>query len=145
MKKIATIQPSRLSGIFTFFTLISVFTSCSFTNYTNPVTGLTYYATEDVKTQSPPSFPGGHQKLEEFIKTEIKNLPDGIKLGRQVRIRAKIDEMGKVVELKPAYNADPPLEKELTRIAALMPTWQAGVVNGKGVTTDYTFLLKRNE
>jgi hypothetical protein len=145
MKKLATIQPSHLSGIFALFTLTSLLTSCSFTNYKNPVTELTYYATENVKTQSPPSFPGGHEKLEEFIKTEVENSPDGIKLGRQVRIMAKIDEIGKVVELKPAYNADPPLEKELTRIAALMPTWQAGMVNGKGVTTDYVFLLKRNE
>jgi hypothetical protein len=144
MNKLATIQPSRLSGIFTLFTLISLLTSCSFTNYKNPVTELTYYATENVKTQSPPSFPGGHEKLEEFIRTDIENSPDGVKLGRKVYITAKIDEKGKVLELKPAYNADPPLEKELKRIASKMPTWQAGIVNGKGVLTDYTFLLKRN-
>jgi hypothetical protein len=142
MKKSTIIQPSRLSGIFALSTLISLLTSCSFTNYKNPVTELTYYATEDVKTQSPPSFPGGHEKLEEFIKTEVKDSPDGVKLGRKVYIMAKIDEKGKVLELKPVNNADIPLEKELMRIAPLMPTWQAGRVNGKGVLTDYTFLLK---
>jgi hypothetical protein len=142
MKKLTIIQLSRLSGIFALFTLISLLTSCSFTNYKNPVTELTYYATEDVKTQRPPSFPGGHDKLEEFIKTEVKDSPDGVKIGRKVYIMAKIDEKGKVLELRPINNDDMPLEKELKRIASLMPAWQAGMVNGKGVLTDYTFLLK---
>jgi hypothetical protein len=98
-----------------------------------------------VKTQSPPSFPGGHHKLEEFIRSEVENSPNQIRLGRKVYITAKIDEKGKVIDLKPTYNADPPLEKELKRIASLMPDWQAATVNGKGVVTDYTFLLKRNK
>jgi hypothetical protein len=109
----------------------------------NPVTELTYYATEDVKTQSPPDFPGGHEALEAFIRKELANSPDKIKLSRRVYITIKIDEQGKVTELKPAYNANPSLEKELKRIALLMPAWQAGTVNGKGVITDYTFMLKR--
>ncbi len=142
MKKLTIIQPSRLSGIFALFTLISLLTSCSFTNYNNPVTELTYYATEGVKTQSPPSFPGGHEKLEEFIRTKVETSPNRVKLGRKVYIMAKIDEEGKVLELKQVNNGDIPLEKELKRIASLMPSWKAGMVNGKGVLTDYTFLLK---
>jgi hypothetical protein len=106
---------------------------------------LTYYATEEVKTQSPPSFPGGHAKLKDFIRNEVEKSPNKIRLGRKTTITAKIDEAGKVFVLKPAYNADPPLEKELKRIALLMPTWRAGMVNGKGVVTDYTFVMKRDE
>ena len=110
----------------------------------NPVKNLTYYATEAVKTQSPPTFPGGHAKLEDFIRTGVENSPNEIRLGRKVAITAKIDELGKVIELKPADNADPQLQKELTRIASLMPAWQPGIVNGKGVITDYTFVLRRD-
>ena len=111
----------------------------------NEIKELTYYAKEDVKTQSPPSFPGGHAELKKFIKTELQNSPDKIKLPRKIYLTAQIDEAGKVVKLKTAYNADPILERELKRIASLMPTWEAGKVNEKGVVTDYTFLLKRNE
>lgn len=139
MKKSAAIHTS-----FVFFFLSSLSTGCSFTAYNNPVTNLTYYATEDVKTQSPPSFPGGHKKLEEFIRKEIKNSPERVKIGRKVHITAKIDEKGKVLEMKPAHHADPALEKELKRIASLMPLWQIATVNGKEVLADYTFILKRN-
>lgn len=142
MKRIATLQVIQWPCVLVVFSLISLSTSCSFTAYNNPVTGLTYYATEDVKTQSPPSFPGGHSKLEEFIRTQVKNSPDGVKLGRKVSLTAKIDEKGKVIELKSTTNTDPALAKELNRIASLMPSWQAGNVNGKGVLTDYTFLMK---
>ena len=142
MKKIAIIQRKHLPGVFALFSLLSVFAGCSFTAYNNPVTNLTYYATEEVKTQSPPSFPGGHEKLEEFIRTEVKNATDRVKLGRKVHILAKIDEKGNVLELKPATTTNAVLAKELNRIASLMPTWQPGTVNGKGVVTDYTFLLK---
>jgi hypothetical protein len=136
MKKQAIIVPHLL------FALMGLLTKGTLFAQNNPVTELTYYATEDVKTQSPPSFPGGHRKLEEFIRNEIEKSPDKIKLGRKVYITAKIDENGKILELKPANNTDPPLEKELKRMASLMPVWTAGKVNGKGIITDYTFVLK---
>ena len=145
MKELLT-TPLQVKSILVAFCIgiFSCLLSASLSAQNNPVTELTYYATEDVKTQNPPSFPGGHEELEEFIRNEVENSPNEIKLGRKVYITAKIDESGKVIELKPAFNADPPLEKELKRIASLMPVWQAGTVNGKGVRTDYTFVLKRN-
>lgn len=122
------------------------FTTASFAQHNdNPVKELTYYATEAIKTQSPPAFPGGHEELEAFIRDQVEDSPDEIRLGRKVAITVKIDEAGKVVELKPAGNADPQLRKELARIAALMPKWQPGLINGKGVVTDYTFDLRRND
>jgi hypothetical protein len=132
-------------SVYALFMLMGLLTNVSLFAQGNPVKELTYYATEDVKTQSPPSFPGGHDKLEEFVRTQVENTPDGIKLRRKVYITAKINESGKVIELKSAYNADPSLERELKRIVPLMPAWQAGKVNGKGVLSDYTFLLERNE
>jgi hypothetical protein len=131
---------SRIAALYAFIGLLTLVDSFA---QDNPVTELTYYATEDVKTQSPPAFPGGHKALETFIRNELTSSPDKVKLGRKEYITVKIDEQGKVTELKSAYNADPALEKELKRIASLMPAWQAGTVNGKGVMTDYTFLLKR--
>lgn len=121
---------------------LNAFTTTASFAQDNPVTALTYYATEAVKTQSPPSFPGGHEKLEAFIRAQVEDSPDEIRLGRKVSITAKINASGKVVELKPTDNGDPQLQKELTRMAARMPKWQPGIVNGKGVVTDYTFVLR---
>jgi hypothetical protein len=133
-----------LPAVAMFFAL-NAFTTAVSLAQDNPVKDLTYYATEAVKTQSPPAFPGGHEKLEAFIRTQVEDSPDEIRLGCKVTITVKIDESGKVVALKPAGNADPQLQKELTRIAALMPKWQPGIINGKGVVTDYTFDLRRND
>lgn len=132
----------RLKGIIFLFGMMLLLNVSSCVRYENPVRELTYYATEDVKTQSPPSFPGGYSKLVEFIRSEARNSPDKIVLGRKVLICAQIDETGKVTGLKPAYNANLLLAEELKRIALLMPTWQPGIVNRKGVITDYTFELK---
>ncbi len=144
MKRPGIGRAGVLPGVALLFALNAFPTTASFAQ-DNPVKNLTYYATEAVKTQSPPSFPGGHEKLEAFIRTQAEESPDGVRLGRKVTITAKIDASGKVVELKPAENADPQLQKELARIAALMPQWQPGIVNGKGVVTDYTFVLRRND
>ncbi len=133
-----------LPGVAMLFALNALTTATSF-GQDNPVKELTYYATEDVKTQRPPSFPGGHEKLEEFIRTQVEESPNEIRLGRKVSLTVKIDEAGKVVALKPTGNADPQLEKELARIVTLMPKWQPGIINGKGVVTDYTFVLRRND
>jgi hypothetical protein len=144
MKRSGLGRAGLLPGVAMFFALNAFTTTASFAQ-DNPVKNLTYYATEAVNTQSPPSFPGGHEKLEAFIRTQVEDSPNEIRLGRKVTITVKIDEVGKVVELKPTDNADPQLQKELARIATLMPQWQPGIVNGKGVVTDYTFDLRRND
>ena len=144
MKRFGIGRNGGLPGVAVFFAL-NAFTAIASLAQDNPVKNLTYYATEAVKTQSPPAFPGGHEKLEAFIRDQVEDSPDEIRLGRKVALTVKIDEAGKVVALKPAGNADPQLEKELARIAALMPKWQPGLVNGKGVVTDYTFDLRRND
>ncbi len=143
MKRFGMGRAGGLPGVAMLLALNAFTATASFAQE-NPVTALTYYATEAVKTQSPPAFPGGHKKLEAFIRTQVEDSPDEIRLGRKVSITAKINESGKVVELKPTDNANPQLQKELTRIAARMPQWQPGIVNGKGVVTDYTFVLRGN-
>ncbi len=144
MTRLRILRAGLLPGIAMLFTLNALTTTASLAQ-DNPVQELTYYATEDVKTQSPPAFPGGHEKLEAFIRTQVADSPNGIRLGRKVAITVQINEAGKVTGLKPARNADPQLEKELARVASLMPPWQPGLVNGKGVATDYTFVLRRND
>lgn len=144
MKKLIITHQNLLPKVSVFLFLLMFIHASSCVKHVNPIRELTYYATENVKAQSPRAFPGGHHELVEFIKNELRNSPDKVMLGRKVLITAQINETGKVIELKPTHNSDPALEKELKRIALMMPSWQAGIVNGKGVATDYTFEVKRN-
>lgn len=96
-----------------------------------------------IKTQNPPSFPGGEDKLNAFVLDQIAGAENPIKLGRKVWLTANLDSTGKINELIPTYDSDPTLKKELARIGASMPRWNPGTINGQGVETTYQFLLRR--
>ncbi|RRB04605.1 hypothetical protein [Larkinella rosea] len=106
---------------------------------------ITYNTTGPVsiETQSPPAFPGGEDKLVDFILESIGEAETPVKLGRKTWLTATIDGEGKVISLVPASHNDPALKKELARIGALMPRWTPGQINRKGVETIYQFLVRR--
>lgn len=96
-----------------------------------------------IKTQTPPSFPGGEDKLNAFVLNQIEEAENPVKLGRKVWLTASLDGTGKIIELVPAYDADPTLRKEIARVGSAMPRWNPGTINGQGVETNYQFLLRR--
>jgi len=96
-----------------------------------------------IQTQSPPAFPGGEEKLADFIRESISDAEEPVKLGKKTWITATIDGQGKLVSLVPSFDNDPSLKKELARIGALMPRWTPGQINQKGVETLYQFLVRR--
>ena len=96
-----------------------------------------------IKTQSPPSFPGGEDKLNAFILNQIEEAENPIKIGRKTWLTATLDGTGKVIELVPTYEADPTLKKEIARVSTSMPRWNPGTINGQGVETKFQFLLRR--
>ncbi|WP_420148123.1 hypothetical protein [Spirosoma sp.] len=96
-----------------------------------------------IKTQSPPSFPGGENKLNAFVLHQMEETDTPVKLGRKTWLTATLDGTGKVMELIPTYDSDPTLKKEMVRVGALMPRWNPGTINGQGVETKFQFLLCR--
>lgn len=96
-----------------------------------------------IKTQNPPSFPGGEDKLNAFVLNQIAEAENPIKLGRKVWLTASLDGTGKITELIPTYDSDPALRKEIARVGASMPRWNPGTINGQGVETKFQFLLRR--
>ncbi|GAB3910904.1 hypothetical protein GCM10028803_51180 [Larkinella knui] len=96
-----------------------------------------------IETQSPPSFPGGEEKLVDFILENFGDADPSLKLGKKTWLTATIDGQGKVISLVPSDNNDPVLKKEMTRIGTLMPRWTPGRINKKGVETLYQFLVRR--
>ncbi|QDK80763.1 hypothetical protein EXU85_19990 [Spirosoma sp. KCTC 42546] len=96
-----------------------------------------------IKTQSPPSFPGGEDKLNAYVLTQLEEAESSIKIGRKTWLTATLDGTGKVIELIPTYDADPTLKKEAARVGASMPRWTPGTINDQGVETKFQFLLRR--
>lgn len=96
-----------------------------------------------IQTQSPPAFPGGEDKLEAFVLKSVQEVQNPIRLSRKTWLTASLDKDGKVTRLIPTYDADPALKKEMERIAGLMPRWNPGLINGKGVETQFQFLVRR--
>ena len=107
------------------------------------ITYNTYGPLPTIKTQTPPSFPGGQDKLNAFVLHQIEEAETPIKLGRKTWLTATLDGIGKVTELVPTYDSDPILRKEVVRVGTLMPRWNPGTINGQGVETKFQFLLRR--
>lgn len=107
------------------------------------ITYNTYGPLPTIKTQTPPSFPGGEDKLNAYVLHQIEEAETPIKLGRKTCLTATLDGTVKVTELVPTYDADPTLKKEVARMGTAMPRWNPGTINGQGVETKFQFLLRR--
>ena len=79
-----------------------------------------------------PSFPGGSQKLKEFIEENLrypKELEETCVQGRVI-VRFIVERNGKLSNVKVVKIVDPVLDKEALRIVKLMPRWIPGRQNG---------------
>ena len=79
-----------------------------------------------------PSFPGGSQKLKEFIEENLrypKELEETCVQGRVI-VRFVVERNGKLSNVKVVKSVHPVLDKEAFRIVKLMPRWIPGRQNG---------------
>ena len=79
-----------------------------------------------------PSFPGGTQKLKEFIEENLrypKELEETCVQGRVI-VRFIVERNGKLSNVKVVKSVHPALDKEAIRIVKLMPRWIPGRQNG---------------
>jgi protein TonB len=79
-----------------------------------------------------PSFPGGTQKLKEFIEENLrypKGLEESCVQGRVI-VRFIVERNGKLSNVKVVKSVHPVLDKEALRIVKLMPRWIPGRQNG---------------
>ena len=95
-----------------------------------------------------PQFPGGFQKMHEFIKENMqypKELEETCVQGRVI-VAFVVERNGKLSNIKVVKSLDPALDKEALRIVNLMPRWIPGRQNGIIVRVKYiipiTFRLK---
>lgn len=87
-----------------------------------------------------PQFPGGFEKLKEFIEKNRrfpKSLQESCIQGRVV-VTFVVEKTGKISHAKVARGVDPTLDKEALRVVRAMPRWIPGKIHGKNVDVNYT-------
>jgi protein TonB len=87
-----------------------------------------------------PSFPGGTQKLMQFISDNLR-WPEGCEdfcIQGKVVVSFIIEKDGRVTEPKVVRSLDPAFDKEALRIVNLMPKWNPYSINGERRRMKYT-------
>ena len=87
-----------------------------------------------------PQFPGGFEKLKEFIEKNRrypKSLQESCIQGRVV-VTFVVEKTGKISHAKVVRGVDPALDKEALRVVRKMPRWIPGKLYGKNVDVNYT-------
>lgn len=87
-----------------------------------------------------PEFPGGMQKLMEYISKNIKYPAEAQTAGKQGRVIVQmiIDDNGKITNPRVLQGVDPLLDTEAIRLINSMPNWKPGMEKGKAVKVKYT-------
>ena len=87
-----------------------------------------------------PQFPGGYEKLKEFIEKNRrypKSLQDRGIQGRVV-VTFVVKKTGRISHAKVVRGVDPASDKEALRVVRKMPRWIPGKMGGKNVNVRYT-------
>lgn len=84
-----------------------------------------------------PTFPGGEEAMQKFIKSNIKYPEISIQMGDQgkVFVRFVVEKDGSITNVSIARGVSPELDKEALRVVKSMPGWQPGKQRGRSVRT----------
>lgn len=90
-----------------------------------------------------PQFPGGQEKLNEYLSTHLQYPAEAKEKGIQGRVTMIfiVNRDGSISDAKVARGVDPSLDNEALRIINSMPRWIPGQQGGKNVRTRYTLTL----
>jgi protein TonB len=86
-----------------------------------------------------PTFPGGEEKLFDYLRKNIKFPPVARENGIQGRVFVTfvVDKDGKVKEAKILRGIGGGCDEEALRVIRNMPDWKAGKQNGRAVSVQY--------
>lgn len=95
--------------------------------------------THDVKEKAP-KFPGGMQKLYDFIYENVKYPEEAkkTKLEGKVYVQYTVLKDGRISDAKVVKGVHLLLDTEALRVINLMPNWLPGTSDGKEVDVKYT-------
>ena len=87
-----------------------------------------------------PQFPGGEQKLLNYLSKNIKYPIEAQEKGEQgkVSVSFTVNKDGSLTDIKIARGISPSLDKEALRVVKAMPNWVPGKIGGKTVRATFT-------
>jgi len=87
-----------------------------------------------------PAFPGGENKLGQFIATSLRYPVSAQKRGIQGRVilRFVVNATGNIEQAEVVRSLDPDCDKEALRVINILPRWIPGRQKGVNVSTYYT-------
>lgn len=90
-----------------------------------------------------PQFPGGTEKLNEYLSTHVQYPEEAQEKGIQGRVVVAfvVNRDGSISDVEVARSVDPSLDNEALRVINSMPRWIPGQVGGKNVRVRYTLPL----
>ena len=89
--------------------------------------------------EEPPSFPGGEDKLMEYLSKNIKypNIAKENNIQGRVYVTFVVDKDGKVTSAKVLRGIGGGCDEEALRVVKNMPEWKPGRQNGRSVLVQY--------
>ncbi len=93
-----------------------------------------------------PSFPGGEEKLMEYLRSKIKYPTIARENGITGRVYVSfiVDKDGKIKDVKKLRGIGGGCDEEALRVVSTMPDWKPGRQNGRNVTVQYNLPVNFN-
>lgn len=90
-----------------------------------------------------PSFPGGEREFSIYLGENLKFSKHILDMGLQGRFRVQfvVTETGKIENIILKKGVHPECDKEFLQFISNMPRWNPGILDGKRVSTYYTFSM----
>jgi TonB family protein len=90
-----------------------------------------------------PKFPGGPEKMFEFIADNLRwPEDDGSCIQGRVIISFIVEKDGSLSDIKVAKSLDPLFDEEAVRVVKSMPKWEPGMWNGKPARVNYSIPIR---
>jgi protein TonB len=134
------------------FSLLLAITAVNFSFAQSNAPTKTQPAKAEVKTEATalttadvmPSFPGGEEKLAQFLKDNIKYPQEALDKQREgtVYVSFVVDATGKISDVRMLKRQAFGMDQEAMRVVKMMPNWIPGMNNGKAVAVQYTLPVK---
>lgn len=109
---------------------------------TAPAEGIENQATEEIYNvvEQMPEFPGGQDKLFQYLKENIKYPDDAEKAGLEGRVVCQfvVDKDGSITDIDVIQSISESLDKEAVRVIKAMPKWKPGKMKGETVRVKFT-------